>query len=222
MKKTISILAVAVGSLFFNPNVEAQSANNYIPEIKLLASPDGRYWDEDIKNIEMGQSYYLMVEASVRVPGRRLQWFGANEILCTILFPEDQILDINLTDADISVSSFSLQQNVKGHGILGPVGVISVVGAVAKLVADKIREQRHNRRLNEFLFGNHSNTFNGYSFPIPTSPVNDNDLARGVRSQTVSLTFRVDPLQSGSQIIKIFYESRVSDIYMKAYTLIVN
>jgi len=234
MKKGDKLFAVLVVFLFVVSRVNAQSADNYIPEVKLLASSDGRYFDEDIKTIiKTGQSYFLRVEASVRVPGKRLQWFGANEILCTIAFPEDQIIDINVTDSDTSWNSFSLQQNIEGQkiegrekrGILEIVFYYAVFGgniATVKLVADKIREQRQNVKLNDFLKGNHSNTFSCYSFSIPTSPVNDNDLARGVRPRTVSITFKIDPLQTGSQAIKIFYEKRVSDLYMKYYTLVVN
>jgi len=220
MKKISKLFAVLVVSLFIVPRVDAQSANDYIPEIQLLASSDGRYFDEDIKTtFKTGQSFYLRVEASVRVPGKRLQWFGANEILCTIAFPEDQIININVTDSDTSWNSLSLQQSIEGRGqgnLVTDVLVFGLLGSI-KFGADKIREQRHNTKLNNFLKGNHSNTFSCYSFSIPTSSVND-----GVQPKIVSITFKIDPLQTGSQAIKIFFEKRVSDIYMKSYTLVVN
>ena len=211
----------------------AQSANNYIPEIKLLASIDnGENWSENLRNLRRGQSFYLMVESSVRVPGFWLRHFGAKEILCTIAFPEDQILDLTIQDSDTSLSSFSMEQTVEQGGILSIVisnavsaafvTVTSVGYGLVKIVTDTMREARYNKNLNDFLSGDHSNIFSCYSFSIPTSPVNDNDLARGVRPRLVSMVFKVDPLQTGSQTIKIFFENKVSDIYMKTYTLVVN
>jgi len=207
MKKIDKLLAVLVVSFLIASKVDAQSANNYIPEVKLLASSDGRYFDEDIKTtIKTGQSYYLRVEASVRVPGKRLQWFGANEISCTIVFSGDQIIDINVSDSDISGEFLSSQQ-------------------ILELIAypipnDNSWSSRARNGLKEKLIS--ERIFSLYIFPIPTSPVNDNDLARGVRPKIVSTTFKIDPLKIGSQTIKISFEGRVSDIYNKSYTLVVN
>jgi hypothetical protein len=212
----------------------AQSANDYIPEIKLLVSTDnGENWSENLRNLRMGQSFYLMVESSVRVPGFWLRKFGAKDILCTIAFPEDQILDLTIQDSDTSWASFSLEQTVEQGGILNVIisstvsafsnaVAVGVGAALMKSVIDKMRDARYNKNLNDFLSGDNSNTFSCYSFSIPTSPVTDNDLARGVRLRLVSMVFKVDPLQTGSQTIKIFFENKVSDIYMKTYTLVVN
>ena len=231
-----AVLGILFFSLFSVLRVEAQSANDYIPDIKLLVSTDnGESWDENLRNLEMGQSFYLMVESSVRVPGFWLRKFGAKEILCTLAFPEDQLLELDIQDSDTSVSTFTLEQTVEPGGvrsvdILGPVAMtyivvgpaVTVTKVLVDYVANKIREAKHKKNLNDFLPGNHSNTFRCYAYAIPTSPVNDNDLARGVRPRVVSTVFKVDPLHTGSQTIKIFFENRVSSIYMKTYTLVVN
>jgi len=229
----------------------AQSSNDYIPDIKLLVSTDdGQNWSENLKNLSMGEPFYLLVEASVRVPGFWLRRFGAKEILCTIALPEDKVVNLNLQDSDTSMTAFSMSQTAESGSsgtlkIIGSVTAASAaggaIGAVARgatggivgaaamagvvliqFVYDKIIESSQNKKLNEFLSGNHNNIFNCYSFPIPTSPVSDNDLARGVQLRKITMVFKADPLQTGSQTIKIFFEKKVSDIYMKTYTMVVN
>jgi len=79
-----------------------------------------------------------------------------------------------------------------------------------------MRKGRRDRALNDFLWGNHNDAFKCFSFPIPTSPVSDSAWAGGVRAQNVSLIFEVHPLQRGAQTIKVFFENRVSPIYIQS------
>jgi len=221
-----------------------QSARRYIPEARLLVSTDGGWrWDEqfNVRDIEIGQSFFLMLQVSVRVPGRWAQWFGADQILTNIAFAEDQILDINLINASVQWSLFSLERAIEEEdvyimgidndiiasaaigGVVGNVVVATLPALVgtAAFIESRTREARHNRALNDFLWGNHIDRFKSFAIPIPTSPVSDNDLARGVQVQDVTLIFEVTPLQSGSQTIKVFFDNRVNPIHMRTHTLIV-
>ena len=220
----------------------AQSARRYIPEVRLMVSTnDGWSWEEqfNVRDVEIGEPFLLMVQASVRVPGFFRQRFGASYIVCTLAFSEDQVLDISLINSSVFSSSSSLERTVDGLYVVdsvtdnaavgGTVGDVTIgvladmalAAVVSPLVERKMREGRHDRALNDFLWGNHDNAFRGYSFPIPTTPISDSAWAGGARAQNVSLIFEVRPLRRGAQTIKVFFDNRVSPIYMKTFTLLV-
>lgn len=159
------------------------SERNYIPEISLVVSMDkGANWTQNTKNLTAGVPFLLMIEASVRVPGLRLQLFGANSIETTLFFPLTEIdpIDWELVDNDISINEIAVEAHEDSGGGWA------------------------------------------YIFKVPTSPVDDNALARGVKPQKVTLTFSCTPKKPGSQPILVWYEDRVSDTYQKAFTLTVN
>ena len=222
----ISIIMVALFSMFFIPAAEAQSANNYIPEIKLMVSTDdGATWSENLKNLNMGQPFYLMAQLHVRVPGKRLQWFGAKNILCSIAFPEDQIIDIGLQDSDTAYNLSELIFEKTGNSkstkfTLNPHE--SIDAGHALIMPSDYLNYLHDNKIENFLLSSGYSKYSLFTLSIPTSPVNDNDLARGVKPRIVTVIFRVNPLKSGAQTIKVFYERRVDSTYMKTYTLVVN
>jgi hypothetical protein len=154
--------------------------DNYIPEMKLLASTDnGENWTENTKNLKMGQPFYLMFEASCRVPGLRLQMFGAKSITSYITIPKETIISFEITDSDTSHLSF---------------------------VRDPDDPEDY-----DLIF-----------FNIPTSPLDDKALARGVLPRKVSMILKCTPKQRGSQNIIVEYEDRVDSLYTEKFTLEIN
>jgi hypothetical protein len=82
--------------------------DNYIPEMKLLVSIDkGESWSENTKNLKMGQPFYLMFEASCRIPGLRLQMFGAKSIVSYITIPKETIISFEIDDSDTNHRLFA-------------------------------------------------------------------------------------------------------------------
>lgn len=154
--------------------------DNYIPDMKLLVSIDnGENWTENTKNLKMGQSFYLMFEASCRVPGIRLQMFGAKSIIAYITIPKETIISFGIDDSDTA------------HVLLA----------------------RDPDDPDDYDF---------ILFTIPTSPLDDNALARGARPNKVSMILKCIPEQRGAQRIFVEYEDKVDSSYTKTFTLEIN
>jgi hypothetical protein len=160
--------------------------DNYIPEMKLLVSVDnGENWTENTKNLKMGQTFYLMFEASCRVPGIRLQMFGEKSITSYITIPKETIISFSIDDSDTKYILFA-----------------------------------HDTNYN--LFARDPEDYDLIFFTIPTSPLDDNALARGSRPNKVSMILKCTPKQRGSQKIIVEYEDRVDYSYIKTFTLEIN
>jgi len=201
MKKRFGIVVMEVlfFSLFFVSMVDAQSARNYIPEMKLLVSTDrGESWTENTRNLKSGQDFDLMFEASVRVPGLRLQLFGAKSINTFIVFPEQsELLEFKIESAD---SKYTLERNIPKSSIKFAAAMMIDVGE---------------------SFRSHS-SYDRIIFTVPVSHMSDASYQRGDRPIRSTLILRGKANKAGSYTIGISYEDRVSNTHSKTFTLVFN
>jgi len=180
--------------------VDAQSARNYIPEMKLLVSTNrGESWTENTRNLKSGQYFDLMFEASVRVPGLRLQLFGAKSINTFIIFPEQsEFLEFTIESAD---SKYTFERDVPKNSIL--------FGAMIMMQDAGDRFRSHS-------------SYNRIIFTVPVSHMSDASYQRGDRPNRSTLILRGKANEAGSYTIGVSYEDRVSNIHSKTFTLVFN